>query len=432
MAARRTLDTLTTIAARFGGKAVNLVVFLIVARTLPLAEVGVYGVVFSLSLILSNMLDFGIRNSLAFFIGKEPEKHAGFAAQAFVLWLGLALLAPPVMIGGLALSGLPLGDAGLNWAAGVLIVAMLYLRMMQGELLGVGEIGLFNRTELASRIVLIALTLGFVAADRLTLSSALWSLAASQAAAAVYLFARRLPVIRAGRGHMRGLGWILFSRGVVFMLSVLLMSLSKRIGILAVNRFGDADAVGIFFALQRLTEVITEVGLAISVVMFSHSVRAASGEEAARQAAHSSRIAVVVFACIAAVLGVTAPWSVPLMLGDKFAGNTSLFVLILAATLAGSVWTMVYPSLSVITSPLTVFLLFIPGLAINVALIIPLMDAFGLDGAAMAMLIGNLVLSLSFLIVFRRRFGVPIRDFVAIGAEDFGPLLTKARRWRRT
>jgi len=93
--AKRALDTLATIVTRFGAKSVNLLVFLIVARQLSLAEMAAYGFIFSTTLIYSTILDLGTRNSLAVFIGKEPALTHDYTRSGFFLWLVLSVLGVP-------------------------------------------------------------------------------------------------------------------------------------------------------------------------------------------------------------------------------------------------------------------------------------------------------------------------------------------------
>lgn len=425
--ARGSREMIITVAARFGGKAVNLLVFMIVARHLQLEEMAVYGFVFSMGFILSVTLDLGLRNAAGYFIGKNADRAAAFASTAFVLLLALAVLALPATWAALAWDGSPEGMSAPMSPAIVLVIAMLGQRVLQGVLLGTGQLADFNTSELVGRVVLIVLTTIFALGDRFTLGEALWGLALSQAIGLGWLLWRLRPMLRAARPET-ALAVAMLRRGLPFMLSVLIMNLGKRFAFLAVSARADAELAGLFFALQRLTDIITEVGLAVAVVIFSRTVRAASPEAAVEDMARSSRICFVAFLFIALGLGVTAEWSVPLLLGAKFGGQNTLFHLILLATLAGSAWTVLSPSLAVVMSPVTSCLLFLPGLFLNIATITPLMDRFGVAGAAVSLLIANLVLSASFLLMFQSRFGVPVQRFLLPTGADFAPLLARARR----
>jgi O-antigen/teichoic acid export membrane protein len=431
MASSRGLDMILTVFARVGGKSLNLLVFAIVARNLSLGELGVYGFIFSITLILSTVLDLGVRNSLAVMIGKDAESTDRYASQTFMLWCILALLTAPALYLAYFGSQFDLETPAFLIPSTILLASMLYLRMMQGVLLGTGEIAMYNRSELASRIILVALTAIFLVLGNLSLMSAIWSLAVSQAVAALYLLVSQWRTIRSGMRWDLGLAMALVSRGVVFMLSVLLMNASKRLAVLVISQLSSAENAGLFFALQRLTDVITEVGLAVAVVIFSHNVRAKSSGDAVQATAHSTRISFFVFTLMAIGLALTAHWTVPLALGTKFAGHTDVFVIVLAGTLIASVWTLLFPSLSVVTSPLTVFLLFIPGLSLNVAIIYPLMNWFGLAGAAWSMLIANIVLTASFLAVYKIRFGVSPRDFLIPTPTDFAAVSKLAKKFKK-
>lgn len=419
MANSKGLDLVLTVATRFGGKTINMLVFFLVARNLSLSEMGIYGIIFSMSLILSTVLDVGIRNSAAIFVGKDLEHMSDYARQSLFLWGMLSLLAPPLMWVSLNNSGY--GDVPSTYQAPaiVLLISMLYLRVMQGVLLGAGKIAMYNRSELASRTILLVTTVFLLSTGRLDLLGALWSLAISQLGSAIYLFLIQRELLRSGGSGLRSdIIKALLARGFMFMVSVLAMNATKRVSFLAIGHFVDSDKSGLFFALQRLTEIITEVGLAVSIVVFSSNVRASSTEEAVRETARSTRLCFSIFIVIAGAISVTAPWAVPILLGSKFAGHTLLFQVTLLATLIGSIWTIIFPSLSVVSTPTKVFFLFLPGLAANIILVFPMMEWFGLTGAAIAMVLASTILTTSFLLYYRYKFGVPMRDFLVLRADD--------------
>lgn len=428
MSRRNALEIVATVLTRFGGKSVNLLVFVTVAHKLTLEEMAVYGAIFSVTLIYSAVLDLGVRNSLAVFVGRNPDDCSGYTRSAFMLWLLLAASAFPIMYFTVESAR----DPQILASSGLLLTAMLYLRMMQGTLLGQGQIGLFNKTELASRLVLLAGT-GIIVSipDAFSLVSALWVLAVSQFVAAFYLFLYQRSAILYGRSGDRGIAWRLVSRGFVFMLSVLLMHASKRAAFLIVSQLSSAEEAAAFFTLQRLTEVMTEVGMAVSVVMFSRNVRAVDPAVAARETAQASRLTLMILAIIAGGFGVFSKWLVPLALGDQYSGNDPLFHALLLATLVGAVWVMLFPSMSVATSPLRVFLIMLPGTIINMILAYALADQFGSIGAAWAMLISGFVTTTLFTLTYRKKYGTGLLDFVLIKRSDLSGVLERVRKKAR-
>jgi O-antigen/teichoic acid export membrane protein len=425
MPSNRTIQMAATVATRFGGKAINLLVFVIVARMLSLNDMSMYGLIITLTLIYSTMLDIGTRNSLAFYIGKQPELAGSYARYGVVQWLLLTLLCYPVMYLSLKYMGSAPNATAYSLPSAALLSGMLYLRIMQGPLLGQGKIGLFNRTELSARVVLLIGTgANLLMPKAFTLSSALWVMAISQLAASAYLLLLQRHVLAAPlAGHKpSSLIGPLLSRGFVFMLGVVMMYVSKRLSFLFVSQFASAESSGLFFTLQRLTEIITEVGVAISAVVFSHSVRAKNAKDAVHLAAESTRISFAIFIAISVVLAIGGKWFLPLVIGKEFHGETMLFLLILLATLAGSVWTMLIPNLSVAAPPSHALLILAPGLVINLITIKPMMNWLGIPGAAISMIVSNVIITASFLFVYKLRFGVPARSFLIPEKSDLAGL----------
>lgn len=412
------LDIASTIATRFGGKAINFLSFVIVLRELPLSDSALYGYIFSITLIFSTLLDVGLRNSLAVAIGNSPHHLSKHTQYGFIFWLGVSVLSIPLCYLGLLYSGLDANTGTLLPPTVVLLSALLYIRIMQGPILGSGLIGVFNKSEMASRTFLFAGTVGLlIVPGAFTLISAVWVLAISQMAAACYLFLLQKKTIFSERQKLDEL-LPLIRRGSIFMLAVVLMTASKRISFFAVGHISNDTSAGLFFGLQRFTEIITEIGMAVAVVAFSYAVRASNNDSAIQSVVTPTRISTAFFVALAVAMGSTSEWLVPLVLGESFGTDNTLFILLLLATLIGSVWTMIFPSLSVASSPKTVFWLLVPGVSLNVVLIPTLMPTQGLYGAAVAMLISNIVILTTFLVYCKKSFGIPYLDFLLVSKKD--------------
>lgn len=417
---RNPIDFLITIAARFGGKAANLVVFAIVANNLSLTEIGIYGYIFTTLLIASTLLDLGTRNSLATSIGREPESANFYTRIAYQLLIPLSLLALPI-----AASILLLGPESnvayqLMAPSALMLIFMLHQRMLLGAVLGRGQIKLFNTVELTSRLALIALTLGMLATNTFSLMSAIWSLTASQALGSVYLALKQRHDLAAETRLDKGnLTKSLLISGLPFMLAVVLMQVSKKLAFYVVAYSTDSAAAGLFFGLQRLTEVVTEVGLAISVVLLSHNVRSTSAQDAASNTATSVRISVAVFIIISTAMVTTSSYFVPVLLGRGFGGHELLFAVLVLGTLFGSVWTMLFPSLCVAVGSTTALKVLAASLPANILVTAVASWYWGLTGAAWSTILINALISWAFLRSYTLKFDIPMRAFLVVKASDF-------------
>lgn len=410
---------LVTIVARIGGKAVNLVVFLVLARTLTVDDLGLFGFVFTTVLVMISAFDVGVRNSVAYFIGRTPDKLPTLALQTLLLWGGLSVLGLVTLYSVLYVAGNGLHQPVYAIPAGTLFVSMLFLRMGQGVLLGQGRITFYNQTELVSRVVLASAVGLLLLMDRVTLGSALAAMGGSYGVGAIVLAAGIVPVTRHGDRLDIEAAKLLLRRGFVFMTAVLLMTATNRIAFLLLSQLGQADEVGLFYGLQRLTEVLTEIALAVALVGFSQSVRAESSESAVRDAAQSTRMSFAVFGSMALVAFIGADLLPPLALGESFRGTGSLFRIVLVGTLCGSVWAMLFPSLSAIASPGLCVRIFVPNVTLSVVACWMGYAHYGLTGLAVGFAVTHLLLAVSFLMVFRVKYSTPIRAFLVPRPSEF-------------
>ena len=92
--------------------------------------------------------------------------------------------------------------------------------------------------------------------------TALWTIPTG-IAAAIYLAVGVLPGARGGKWNDWPVVRALLGRGFLFMIGVLLMLASKRLALLILSQLGEPHELGLFYGLQRLTEVLTEIGLAV-------------------------------------------------------------------------------------------------------------------------------------------------------------------------
>ena len=181
---------------------------------------------------------------------------------------------------------------------------------------------------------------------------------------------------------------------------------------------GASIGAGRFYGWRRLTEVLTEIALAVAVVVFSGSVRAASDHDAISEAARSTRVAFSLFLIVSVVGGLSASWLLPLALGGDFVSEAALFRIILAGTLCGSVWAILFPSLSAVAPPSLAIRIFAPGVALGLALSVGLYHAAGVVGVSWAYLATNALLSVAILLTLRSRFAIPVHAFLVLRRND--------------
>jgi len=423
------LDSLWTVVTRFVMKGTNLIVFAILARKLSLQEFGYYGYVVATTLLLSTIFDFGTRHSTGYFLGTRPDAEAQITLQAHVWSIVFSILGAVIFGAWLYLDHDLLSNWSLLVPAALTLPPMLAIRVQQGIVLGKGMMGPYNQSESLPRTLLFVVTMLLLVTKSITLESSLWALCGTFAVAAIYL---SLVTVKLGvaRGMDISLTKKILHRGMLFVPGVVLMIASRRISILMLENLNGPEAAGLYFGVVRISETLTEIALAIGIVIFSHNIRAASQDRAIADAARVVRCIMPLLLVMCATLFVSAKWVIPIALGSHFGGQEVLFRIALAATWIGSLWIILYPSLSALCSPIVSFWVFVPGVTLNVILTYFFAQKYGAVGASYALLITQVVLSASFLFAFHHLFRAKISSFLFIQKADVQGLL-KVVRGRR-
>lgn len=424
------VESLRVLGTRLVLRAANLLVFMVLARALSVAEFGFYGYVMATAVVLSVAFDLGQRQSTAFFIGREPERRADYTTHMLLMWLVLGTAASLACWLVLRAGGYDASYGTLVLVGALNTAPLLLLRTGQGAFLGTGQIDAYNRSELVSRVVMVAGTAALWAGGLLTIEAAVWLLLVSHWAAALYLL-RRLA------GDLRPsalVDWPLLRRmlrhGAVFAGSVLMMILLGRIGIWMVPALMGEEALGAYFGVLRLGEMLADVAGAVGLVIFSHGVRATDARESAHDAIRTARLVSAVMALVAVAAIVTAPLFLWLLLGSAYADESTPFRIIMLGTLFGCFNVMLYPCLS--SQGLARVGIWAYGLGCAVAasacwLLIPRM---GLEGAALAYLLAQATVACCIVLVYRRRFGFRTAEILLLQREDMGVLRQLGGRLR--
>jgi O-antigen/teichoic acid export membrane protein len=419
------------LGTRLTNRASNFLIFLLLARALSVGEFGLYGYIVSTALVLSVACDLGLRQSGAFFIGHQPEARAAVATHLVLAWLLLGSLAGTLGWLGLAWGGHDAARAGTGPLVAGATAAMLLVRMGQGVFLGQGAIRSLNQSELVSRAVMLGGTLALWISGRLTLTTALWLLLLAHAAAGARLLVQIRGLLRPRLLLDRALLVSLVRHGALFAAGVVLMSLMGRVGIWVVNARLDPDALGAFFGVLRLAEMIVEVATAVGIVIFSHGVRTADTAAATAEAVRVCRAVLLVMALAAACLGVLAAPFLGLALGPSYAAEAPAFRILLLGAVPSCLTMMLFPSLTSQGHARYGVPVFGPGVLANLALTWLLAPVAGVAGAATGTALANLLVATILVLIYRRRLGVGIGPMLFLQAADLAAASARLRALRR-
>ena len=139
MHAAMLVDLPWVLLTRLVMRAANFAVFLLLARSLGVAEFGFYGYVMSTALVLAIAFDLGLRQSGAWLIGQEPAADRAVTTHLMTLWLALGSLGVLACWLMLEAGGYVAGYGALALVAALNVAPMLCLRTGQGRDSGRGD-----------------------------------------------------------------------------------------------------------------------------------------------------------------------------------------------------------------------------------------------------------------------------------------------------
>ncbi|MFL5337688.1 MAG: lipopolysaccharide biosynthesis protein [Geminicoccaceae bacterium] len=412
------VDSLWVLLTRLVMRAANFAVFLLLARSLSVGEFGFYGYVISTALVLAIAFDLGLRQSGAWLIGQEPTAATDVSTHLIALWLVLSCLGVLTCWLMLEAGGYVAGYGALALVAALNVAPMLCLRTGQGVFLGRGELGKLNRSELISRVVMLAGTIALWADGRLDVATAVWLLLGAHSAAAAYLLLQVGGSLRLRALVQLRLIARMMRYGGELWVAVLLMILLGRIGFWLVSWQLGEDALGIYFGSQRLGEILVEVATAVGIVIFSYGVRADDIAKSALDAIRIARLVTTLMALVALAAMVFAHPLLGLTLGTPFAAEPAAFRLVMLGALASSYTTMLYPCLSAQGLARWGIAAFALGSVVALVAFYALLPPLGLAGAGLAYALAQLSAVVVIVQAYRRRFGFRVTEILLPQTED--------------
>ena len=421
MTASMFLDAFWVLTTRFVMRAANLVVFMLLARSLDPESFGWYGYVMASALMLSVIFDAGLRQSGGLHLGRTDEDadRRRILANILALWLVLGLAGSGAMALDMRWGGM--ADATDLLLAAATLAPTLLVRMGQGTFLGLGRMRELNQSELASRAFLLVGTALAWAFGVLTIEVAVALLFLSFAGAAcllLWMVRDLLSMPRIDLDVMREL----LATGLAFAGGIIAMILLGRIGIWIVNAMLGTAEVGAYFAVMRLSEMIAEVATAVGVVIFSHGVRNTDRDAAALATVRTARCVTAVMACVGVLAILFAGPIIRLTVGAAYVEAAGAFRILVVGSVLSCFAMTLYPGLSSHGGAKYGLRVFGPGTLLAGGLCWWLAPIWGLMGAAIAMSVAQGLVGLVMIVIYRRNFGIGLLQIIFPQGEDFSTL----------
>jgi len=415
-------DFFLTIGAKIVTLTLNSIVTVLVARALGPEGRGTVYVALGLMLILAQVGTLGLGAANTFFVARDPASTRRVAGQSL---LGALVAGGLLVAGGAAvravfpgaLPGLTQLEFALALAAVPAALAGIYL---QGILLGLGRMVVYNGIEAGQALfTLVALTVGFAALDIGPTGSLAVIMAGFYVSAAVYTAAvltRPVRTIEAAVGRSTK-DLVAFSLKVYA--ASLAMFLLLRLDALLVNAYLGRSQAGLYSVATAIADVLTLIPIVVGINLFPRVSRDRAWEPTAE-----------VFRSMALLYGAVCILTVPLaglgievIFGSEYADATQLYYWLVPGIFSFGMLSILSHHFAGHGMQRSAVLIWVPGMAVNIAINVAFLEREGTYIASLASSIGYTLVLVLAVSLFARE---------ADGIASLRPRLAETARFVRT
>lgn len=403
-------DAFTILFARGFIRLAQLLSFVLLARFLRPAEFGWFGIVTTAITLAATLGSLGLRQSIAYQIGREQIRAGEGTATILAVWPLLAVISAIAVYWSCGrdlpdLSPLTAASTILAGVAGTMLVMML-----QGVFLGRGNIPAFSATETLPRVLLAVFAFLLAALSIASITNALWAYALSFLLAMPMAIFFALRIDKKLQPQLAALP-TLIGYGVAFAFNLFLVTLCSRLSMFIIERYFDAAAAGRFFAAARVNDIFLEAATAFGLVVFSKSVQNSQVDQVIAKTANVACWIFWSFTLGASVIALFAPLVMRLLLGAEYASSGDALRILAMGLGAAAANKVIYPAIAGQGRPLFGSPVIITSLLVNFAFAIFLVPQFGINGGALALVAGQYIMLFGYVLTCNRAFNIPVGSF---------------------
>jgi len=316
----------------------------------------------------------------------RPLVHRAFAIGALLGALGTTA----IIAWGAVAPGIGAGTAALAAAA---LVPNVVWQTVSGVLLGQARVRLWNYIQALSPVLTLVGMLVLVVALDGGVEAAIgaWTLAHFLTAAFAVLAARDLVMPVDVPPFLDTAGRTILRLALVMGAFQVVNLIGYRIELFLLEYYDGVAAVGVYSIAMQAAEALWLIPAAIATAITGPVVHEPE-RDAVRRVSRAALRAALYTGITATVVGVVAPFLIPLLFGDAFAGATRPLLFLLPGVVAYGTVTVLVVYISVRRGrPRLALTVSLAAMLATTAAAVPLIGEYGKTGAAAASGVGYLV-----------------------------------------
>ncbi len=420
MAQRRFLrDVVGVLNSNVFSLACGIGVSILLTRILGPEGFGLYSAIAIIPIIVVSLTHLGIRGASIFHLGKKLYNESELVSTVMVLLIFSSTAG--IILSIIVYYFYQEPDFKLLWIALILLIipARLAIIYIGGVFLGKDEIKKANNLNWMTNLVHLVLAIILVWLMDMSILGAIISMLVSSILIGGYAIYQITSIFDVKLRIHKKIIVELLKLGVLFSVAFFFIQLNFRLDILLLQKLSSEQEVGIYSLGAHVAELLWQIPLAISIVVFS---RTANIEETELMEKHTGKLLRITFllAVLAAVaIFITAPYIIPFVFGAEFIPSVRIIQYILPGIILIVIYRILSGHLAGLGKPQVTIYIFAPALVINILLNLLWIPEYGGKGAAMATNISYALGTAGYLIAYSIILKIPVYELIRYRKSDF-------------
>lgn len=407
-------DILNTVVIRILRLFVGFGGTMVLARWLKPEGMGRLAVFLAFPLMLSGLAEMGIRQSIAYYVGKEKYGIEEIGNAVSTIWVATSAISFGIVLGVYYFQGLFEYGRQQCFLGALIVPASLILRYCNGIAMGKQSIGSINVSEACNSILRIVLIVILVAVFNLAVFGALLMNVFSILLAGLLMlyWIRKNWQLNLRLSFDGKLLASLMIHGIKYALALFVITMNYRINILILQRYVDDVEIGYFSVGVRLAELIWLIPASVGMVIFSHSTGSRDPKQFSLKVVQMMRLHFLLCGLGAVVLAVICPYFIGIVFGKEYLAAVPAIRWMLPGIVAMVIFKVLNADLAGRGRPLLALKAFIFALLINVVLNFVLVPEKGVIGSAVAVTVSYMIGAVTLLCLYSKEIGVDVKMMI--------------------
>lgn len=417
--------TFITKIAFLGG---SFIVSILLARLLGPEGKGIVTALFVIPNLLNSIADLGIKQASVYYIGRKNYNSQDILSTNLLIWIFTSIIS---MI--LAYIYFSVFQNG-NYENGLIIIALMYIPVfilanyVRGILEGNQLFTNINFKFMISFIVkLFTVVILVWILDLGVIGGALATLFATISELLYQIYIAK-NIVQFKMKYIRSLPKKLIYKGIIFAVGFFILQLNYKIDIIFLENMVSSADVGIYSVGVTLAELVWQLPLAISFVLFAKSANSKSDKEASERTAKLLRISLFILFFGIIMFTILSHYFVEIVYGEEFQDAAIVIDILLPGVFMLVLTKILHPAFVARKYPIYVHYIFLGPLILNIVLNLITIPILGIVGAALSSTVSYTICGITYAIVYSNKMKVSFKDLVIIKRSDFSMVINSLKR----